>query len=619
MVDQDTSLEQITELPDASFLFAAMSDDFIDSVVRRALESRERLSTATRQSLNGALDSMVKLPGSFRTPHRAPYHLLHRPVCELMKPPGPLALAVLRAWLESEKALRLSVTAQLESLQAPVRPLEALGHSIKMIRPGSPEARTQDACLAKHAEWDEDDVKLAVALLTGRLGLPDDSPGTDSPGHGASEIEQLLEQSLSALKEMSPLNPVWDSLIPQFSDSLISLIETKRSEREAASTLDVLLKAILTEHAELMEFFQWNVATWNVSLMDAEVSLTEAHAQATHLQQLLAEYAPLHERAPSVLEELERSPQRNALLPQVMEAGSALQRILYDGDMESVGNGEESTEEDAEPACSPEDNVSLPDGVASEQEASEEGAPATIAATGMEEVQGPAPGSIETFTDVPPCEIEGYVQTLLYQQDLETENEELEHQVEGLKDQVKDLERQLYESRSQQESLRWAAAYKDNPDVAEEQEAPELETVWDAVELARERYPGQLLFQLNADSTAENSPFKWPEQVWRALDWLATDYFTSRLGETTITDLNQACLEACNMQYKASQHETTMTQYRDSYTTRVDGQRIWLGEHLVKGTSFDPRRTIRIAFDWDKTLGKVVIGFIGQHQRTAAS
>ena len=73
------------------------------------------------------------------------------------------------------------------------------------------------------------------------------------------------------------------------------------------------------------------------------------------------------------------------------------------------------------------------------------------------------------------------------------------------------------------------------------------------------------------------------------------------------------------MWYKTSQHETTMTQFREAYTTRVNGRVIWLGEHIGKGNSFDPRRTIRIAFDWDRQLQKVVIGYIGQHQRTAST
>ena len=62
-----------------------------------------------------------------------------------------------------------------------------------------------------------------------------------------------------------------------------------------------------------------------------------------------------------------------------------------------------------------------------------------------------------------------------------------------------------------------------------------------------------------------------------------------------------------------------MALYRNAYTTRVNGRIVWLGEHIGKGTGFDPRRTIRIGFDWDRALQKVIIGYIGRHQTTSAS
>ena len=223
----------------------------------------------------------------------------------------------------------------------------------------------------------------------------------------------------------------------------------------------------------------------------------------------------------------------------------------------------------------------------------------------------------ELFASIAPCDIDERLLLRLAYQDMEQDNEDLEHENAGLKARVKELEQQLYESRTNQESLLWAVAYRDNPEETEE--VPDLDSVGAAVALAMERYPGQLLFQLNAESEAEDSAFKWPEQVWDALHWLATDYFTSHLGDHPIPNIDEACRQACGMWYKTSQHENTMTQFREAYTTRVNGRVIWLGEHIGKGNSFDPRRTIRIAFDWDRQLQKVVIGYIGQHQRTAAT
>lgn len=305
---------------------------------------------------------------------------------------------------------------------------------------------------------------------------------------------------------------------------------------------------------------------------------------------------------------MSRAARRIELLPRLMKVGNALQRI-FNGEAPDDGEADQESETDTEPVCSPLSSVQA----ASGGPASELDNPNQRLARGDREDLG----DLDPETAAPACDIDAHILLLLTLQDVEQENDDLEHENAGLKTQVKALEHQLYESRSQEENLRWAVAYRDNPGEAEE--VPELETVGAAVALARERYPGQLLFQLNAESNADESSFKWPEQVWNALRWLATDYFTSHLGRNPIGDMDAACRSACGMWYKTSQHENTMTQFRDSYTTWVDGRRIWLGEHIGKGNSFDPRRTIRIAFDWDRQLQKVVIGYIGQHQRTSAT
>jgi hypothetical protein len=62
-----------------------------------------------------------------------------------------------------------------------------------------------------------------------------------------------------------------------------------------------------------------------------------------------------------------------------------------------------------------------------------------------------------------------------------------------------------------------------------------------------------------------------------------------------------------------------VSRYRKSYTARAYGKTYRLEEHIGKGTNFDARYTIRIAFDWDDDLRQVIIGYIGRHQQTDAS
>ena len=149
--------------------------------------------------------------------------------------------------------------------------------------------------------------------------------------------------------------------------------------------------------------------------------------------------------------------------------------------------------------------------------------------------------------------------------------------------------------------------------------SPVVESVHDAVEMARALFRQELVFAPNSESSIEENPFRDPGKVWDALQWLATTYYSSKMGRLRITDFDQSIKEACGWWYKGDQGETTVSRYRDSYTARVDGKRYTLVEHIGKGTTFDSRYTIRIAFNWDRERRQVIIGYIGRHQQTDAS
>ena len=115
----------------------------------------------------------------------------------------------------------------------------------------------------------------------------------------------------------------------------------------------------------------------------------------------------------------------------------------------------------------------------------------------------------------------------------------------------------------------------------------EIESVNAAVEAAKERFKGQLTFAPNSESEIEGNPFIRPEKVWEALQWLATTYYKSKMGQLRVTNFDQSVKEACGWWYKGDQGETTMTRYRNSYTTHAHGRTYQLAEHIGKGTNFD--------------------------------
>ena len=604
------------------YLLTMLEEGTLEAVVRETLECRLQLQAGVRDVLNRALDTHVRVDG-FRSACSAPSSIILRQVCGLVQSTPPLAAPILRAWYETHHELRSAVAALLQEREILVRASHSLTEPLQVVFGGSPVAQALPDCAESLPEYDQDKVALMLQLLAGKaLGKGSEAPKTgpadpgpvdihDDPvnGHRINAdpvdgdpvnddpvVSQVLQTALELLAQMPPTAPEWEAVIPGFSDSLVNLIAAKQAEREAAGNLGELLAAIQEEHAGLLDFFQCDTGNWQLEAGEPGSPFLQIQEHASRFKELLDEYAPLHDRAPIAAEEMARAKRRMELLPIILEANGAMQRMFNGVDTIVLGEDQQS-EDDSEPVCS--------------------GASITGGGTALTSLAGGAIDPVVPFGAISQCDITNHLLLRLQYQELEQDNDDLEHENESLKAQVKELEQQLYKTRTHQESLRWAMAYRDNPEETEE--LNDLVNVGAAVVLAMERYPGQLLFQLNSDSDAGDSAFKWPNQVWNALRWLATDYFSSHLGGHPIPNIDEACRQACGMWYKTSQHENTMTQFRESYTTQVDGRLIWLGEHIGKGNSFDPRRTIRIAFDWDRHLQKVVVGYIGRHQRTNAS
>jgi hypothetical protein len=193
---------------------------------------------------------------------------------------------------------------------------------------------------------------------------------------------------------------------------------------------------------------------------------------------------------------------------------------------------------------------------------------------------------------------------------------------QSLRDEIENLKSELHSRKDNEEY--WRNAYVDAAKNAAKGEEPFEEIsrprdVNSAVVLAEKRFSDELLFQLNSKSWTKNNPYEDPQAVLDALEWLATTYYRSRIGEISIPKLDDSIYEACRWRYASNQSEVTMGQYESYYKTVVGDQTYWLGEHIGRGSSKDPVNTIRIAFYWDKEQRRVIVGYIGQHQQTDAT
>lgn len=141
--------------------------------------------------------------------------------------------------------------------------------------------------------------------------------------------------------------------------------------------------------------------------------------------------------------------------------------------------------------------------------------------------------------------------------------------------------------------------------------------VEEALERAQQLFAGRLVFSLNAKSEVRRNPFEQPEQLLEALSWLANQYFDSKSGAKPGTRLRDSIREILrDWFYSGGQSDQTMGQFREWYRCHFEDRNWELGEHIGTGTSKDSRHSIRVAFTWDKQGKRVIVGFIGQHQRS---
>lgn len=142
-------------------------------------------------------------------------------------------------------------------------------------------------------------------------------------------------------------------------------------------------------------------------------------------------------------------------------------------------------------------------------------------------------------------------------------------------------------------------------------------SVGEAVDWAETNFSSQLVFALNSRSD-RCTAYTRPSEVAIGLRWLATTYRDAKLGITGCADLDLSIKGTCGAWWfwKGGQSDTTVGIYSNWYECSHAGQKHEVREHIGSGKSKRPEETVRIAFKWLDVEEKVLIGFIGQHQRT---
>lgn len=195
-------------------------------------------------------------------------------------------------------------------------------------------------------------------------------------------------------------------------------------------------------------------------------------------------------------------------------------------------------------------------------------------------------------------------------------------QMVELERELRDVSESLFREQQLTLTLRKALEDRKAGRSAEAEEQLPPDSVAEAIERTNQRRGDRVAFSLNGKSD-ENSPFDAPTEVFAAFEWLATTYYDSKTGAKSCPDLDKSIRETIlGWHYSGHQNDTTARSHKtkDWYECPWPASRsgkLEIHEHVKCGRSRDAEETIRIGFTWDDKSKKVVIGFIGQHQRNA--
>ena len=552
--------------------------EYAESVVVRALEFRGKASSAARIALDRALDSGVRVNG-FRDASKAPSGPLKTPTLEaLVEECSTLLQALLDVWAESMPELLGAVSEHLvKNGGAPNSP----DWDGRPWSAGELEDAV-DALLAQREDLCEPDLRVMLCLVSGRCVRVDDpAAGINSP---------FLLETLDALHAMDPKAPDWQD-VPRFVDAVKELDATraKRAADAALSALEARAKKALEEHAEELAYLDLRsqVSVWAEEATSKVWLIDEAVKVVDELLERLKEYSPIRPQAGTRAEEAERAQQRLVAEDGIMEV-AAKWRGLMDRPV-------------------PVDEPDRGWGDVEDDDSRESGDAQLMAK--VDELSA----EVERLRRADAERLVEYESVAKARADLEAERDALRVEVARLGD-------ELSASRETVEIWRRAGISERLADAGlRAEERPEPRTVRDAVALAQKLFSDRLVIALNSKSD-KRSPFQKPQEVFDALEWLAVDYHYRRANPGGSPDFDKLLKEACpGWSYKASQTEITREQFEQWYTTIWEEKTYDLSPHLGKGTSYDPQNTIRIAFAWDDGRRRVVVGYIGMHQRNRKS
>ncbi len=585
-----------------SAVYRLIDQDLLGRIASSALSCRggggsgDGKLNAARKSLNSAINHCgIKIKG-FTTASRAPAEFLQEPVVErcLESDNERLLLALLRLWVELNAPLRGRIENHLREIGVGV----ALVHSKQDDFLGLWSKANWDQQLeaildcGENSDMEPPDAALLLALVSGFLPA---QPGELISLTLKTEIWPTL---LEKMREIPPDQNVWRET-ETFFDAMREIQQAKEAEllSNASGDWDRGCDLLLREHGEELQFLELAPQEIRTRMQDEpELQLAVSSEVLDELQALLKDYRELTPRAATLKEERRRALRRVECEKKIFQVRDKWLAAIEE-QLEIIQAEKTSSDED-----SPPDSDALP---AAEQSAADEREERNRLWSKLQEERTKR----EQLKVLYNSQKEDLRKWKSQCGKLEDEKGEIAREVKALK-------KRLESAASRDNAPALVGAADTRGEYLVQYSPQDLDNLKDAVDQAKKTFAEELLFALNSKSK-DNSSFQRPEEVFAALAWLATKYRDRMMRQNGGVELESSLREVCpNWFYTPRQSQTTRGKFPDWYTTTVDSESHDLSAHIGRGKSHDAVSNIRIGFAWGGDRGKVIIGYIGRHQKT---
>ncbi len=593
-----------------------LGTEYRPGVVERALNWRKKASPEAQQTLRSAINNSNFSVQGFRSTsaYNAPSGLLLNQVVERMPTSNDLTGAILRVWIESQDVLHANVFEYRKKSDLPIQEYVA-GREFPGAWDFDEWDHETDVFVKGNGQHSEDDAALMLCCVSGNMPL---LPPDDLDEETVLPADSIFTHWIEYLKQLSPYAIDW-----QETEDFISAVReiSREKEREVEEALTAALAKNLAYIEETflddLKYLEADINAWSEIDTSKLADVSTTLDIVDQLGDSLLAYCRIRLQASTRSEEDARLAKRLELEPQILSLIDQVNRHL---------SGDWNPDDDTSPPggrtiVHSDDDSRVGDSVAVTESP---GLASEARADGSDSVDpSDAAGQLDSTyvaLQADHAALQNKHETVeAERQSYEQQVKELRLDTQSLKKNEDDLRRKLYESKENYRALqsayvaiRRSEASPTQSPGANGEDIPDIKT---AVELAGRAFEDRLLIALNSKSE-KNPGFEDTTSVWKAFEWLATEYYDSRCnGFDGIDGFDESCREACGLWYKPKQSDTAKGKYPDHYTTKVGSTTYTLDEHIGRGSG-DPRSMIRIGFDWDKDIEVVVVGYIGRHPRT---